>query len=57
VQPENMLLILTTFSVFQFDISGKLANEEHLKNIPFNLVILFVFHIEIFGIDINEEQS
>ena len=53
-KPENKKLILVTFFVFHFEISGKLVNDEHPKNNPFILIKLHVFHFEISGKDDKE---
>ena len=48
--------MFVTLLVFHFEISGKDAIEEQLKNIALILVTLLVFHFEISGKDNNDEQ-
>ena len=42
--------------VFHLDISGNDINDEHSKNNPLILFILFVFHLEISGKEIKDEH-
>ena len=42
--------------MFQFDISGKDINNVQSKNNPLISVIFFVCHVDISGIDNNDEH-
>ena len=52
----KILLILITFSVFHFEISGNSVKDEHPSNIEFIWQRLFVSQTEILGKTDNLEH-